>query len=141
MREYVPSPVPQELKELVAFLDSELQRIAMTLSQPKHIVPTLQNSWTNFGFGTAPAGFYKDGLGRVHLRGMIAGGTTAFGTVLFRLPADCRPAQNVYLATLSNNAGALQSAAVIVEADGDVTIANAANTYLTLSGLSFAVGT
>ena len=44
---------------------------------------TLQNGWTNYGNGYAPASYYTDSAGDIHLSGMIGGGSIAPGTVLF----------------------------------------------------------
>lgn len=52
------------------------------------IAPTLLNSWANTP-GLVPAGFMKDSLGFVHLRGRLGGGTS--GTMAFVLPAGYRP--------------------------------------------------
>lgn len=51
--------------------------------------PTLLNSWANAGGGGATAGYIKDVLGFVHLRGRISGGANS--TVAFALPAGFRP--------------------------------------------------
>lgn len=59
------------------------------LGIPNWIAPTLLNSWANASGGT-PAGYYKDPLGIVHLRGRLNGG--ANGSNLFNLPVGYRPA-------------------------------------------------
>lgn len=49
--------------------------------------PGLQNAWTGLPEAESP-GFYKDQIGIVHLRGLIAGGTGPFA---FFLPPGYRP--------------------------------------------------
>ncbi len=51
--------------------------------------PGFQHGWTNNGTYEAPAGFYKDREGVVHLTGDVAGSS---GSVIFQLPAGYRPA-------------------------------------------------
>lgn len=57
--------------------------------------PAFQNSWVNTA-GEAPASFFRDPYGIVHLRGRIQGG--ANNTVAFTLPAGYRPGYNQMLA-------------------------------------------
>lgn len=60
--------------------------------QPKFIDATLEPGFTNLGLGFRPAGFMKDTLGFVHLRGVMNcpdGENTAF-----TLPPKYRPGQN-----------------------------------------------
>lgn len=66
------------------------------------IAPTLGNSWVNFGLQYNPAGYYKDPLGIVHLRGMIKSGVLDTGA--FTLPAGYRPANTDLFSVISNNA-------------------------------------
>lgn len=55
------------------------------------ISPTLLNSWVNLGAGYATAGYKKDDLGNVEIKGTIRNGTATSGTTLFVLPAGYRP--------------------------------------------------
>jgi hypothetical protein len=54
--------------------------------------PTFYSGWKNVGFPTPTAGFYKDQLGIVHLKGEVAApsGTEQF---VFQLPPGFRPAR------------------------------------------------
>jgi hypothetical protein len=103
--------------------------------EPFHIVgdpgePAFENSWVNFGAGTPPASFYKDPLGRVHLRGTVQNGTT--GTVIFTLPVGYRPANG-------ENLPAVGAALVTVASTGTVTPFMASST-VSINGISFRAG-
>jgi hypothetical protein len=97
--------------------------------------PSLINSWANNGgVGFETAGYLKDPLGFVHLKGLLK--TGASGAVAFVLPAGFRPGgSNQYAA-----AGGGPSAAV-VEIDipsGNVTpFGTGVSTLLSLAGITF----
>lgn len=120
-------PTAETLK---AWLDARLTPEAWTNA-------TLLNSWVAFGTPFDDlAGFYKDPLGRVHLRGVIKSGAIVNGTVLFTLPAGYRPTgQKVF--GVSHHAGT--SARLDVTTTGNVQLGQAAsgNAYLSLDGVSF----
>lgn len=67
------------------------------------IAPTLLNSWTNLGGAYEPAGYYKDDMGIVHVRGIVTGGTTTLGTPILTFPAGYRPLFTIATACVSNN--------------------------------------
>lgn len=144
MRVYAKAQVPQQIDRLAAFVDEELSRLEATLSAPKFIAPTFSNNWTNYGGGYALAGFYSDGVGRVHLRGLIKAGSGA-GTI-FSLPAGFRPSATLIFPVLAqNNAGAYEMMRIDVTAGGQVDSINfiaggayGVNVWASLSGISFA---
>lgn len=88
--------------------------------------PTLASNWTNWGGGWAPAGYYKDGAGTVHLRGLLNRSTTtsSFGKTncpIFTLPAGYRPAYIMsYLAFGGGTEAGGYVATVRVDPDGTV---------------------
>jgi hypothetical protein len=92
--------------------------------------PTFLNSWVNFGGIWTDAGYYKDSLGRVHLRGLVKDGV---GAVIFNLPAGYRPATNEMFMALSNGA----VARVDVGLSGNVALSLGSASSLSLSGISF----
>lgn len=55
------------------------------------IAPSLENSWTNYGADHETAGYMKDSMGFVHLKGLVKNGTSG---VIFTLPVGYRPANN-----------------------------------------------
>ncbi len=83
--------------------------------------PTFQNSWSNYGNGFAPAAFYKDPLGRVHLKGTITHGGAS--TVAFTLPVGYRPPESVAFAATAGT-GTPKTVSVKVGSDGTVFIFN-----------------
>lgn len=94
--------------------------------------PAFANSWVNYGSGWREAGFWKDPLGVIHLRGLIKSGTV--GNAAFTLPPGFRPTLAETYAVISNGAVGRLS----VYTDGTVipeTPSN--NTYVSLSGISF----
>lgn len=143
MRTYAKAQVPQQPEKLAPFLDEELSRLEATLSAPKFIAPTLGNSWANYGASYAVAGFYMDGLGRVHLKGLIKSGASA--ATIFTLPPGFRPEQTVIFGVLAqNNAGAYEMMRIDITSAGAVVamgfIAGGAfgvNIWASLSGISF----
>lgn len=64
------------------------------------ITPTMLNGWVNYDTSWASAGYYKDSLGIVHLRGLVKNGTA--GSTIFTVPAGYRIAQPSHGATASN---------------------------------------
>lgn len=92
--------------------------------------PLFKNAWVNFGGNYAPAGFYKDPWGYVHLRGTIK--TGAATTVAFTLPPGYRPEFEKNFAC--DNAGGYGM--VIVAANGDVT-GYVGNVALSLNNINF----
>ncbi len=69
-----------------------------------HNVSTFSNGWSNYGNGWAPARYYKDACGIVHLSGMMNVGT--LGAAAFTLPAGYRPAYNLSFLTVGSAAPA-----------------------------------
>lgn len=65
------------------------------------ISPTLSNGWSNFGAPYEPIGYQIDHLGRVRLRGLIAGGT--LNTAAFVLPQGYRPSNQRTWIAITND--------------------------------------
>lgn len=94
--------------------------------------PAFTNSWTNYGSGWAPASFWRDPLGFVHLRGLVKSGTV--GNAAFTLPPGFRPKESESFVVMSNGA----VGRVDVLTDGTVTPASpSSNTWVSLSGIHF----
>jgi hypothetical protein len=123
--------------------DELLQTIQEGMSTPTWTAPTLLNSWVNYG-SSSDAGYYKDSLGRVNLRGFIKDGTVDnTNGVIFTLPAGYRPGTDLIFSALGSNAAesAAEIARIDVRANGNV-MAIPINTFVTgaycsLSGISF----
>lgn len=116
-------------------LDTEKAAIAQ---EAWHLIgaggePAFQNAWVNFGGAYETAGFFKDTLGRVHLKGLVKDGV--IGAAIFTLPAGYRPPLSQLFAVPSNDAyGHIRiTGAGVVEAPvGD-------NTWVAIDGISFSV--
>ncbi len=91
-----------------------------------------QNGWTQYGVGRASAGYFKNNLGEVILRGTIRSGT--IGAVAFTLPAGYRPVGVSGFVCRGNGGTSL----VDVASNGDVTVVAAPDsTLVDLSGIRF----
>lgn len=96
----------------------------------------LNSPWVAFGGAANVPGFYRDALGRVFLRGLVASGTNA--TTIATLPAGFRPqATNLY--SCVGSVGTEQAVRVDVTAAGAIITLSTAGTflYLSLDGISF----
>lgn len=96
------------------------------------VVPTLINAWTNSGGAFETAGYLRDPLGFVHLKGLVTGG--ASGSAAFVLPPGYRPG-----ATTVNNptAGLGITAEAQINITGNVVLFYSAATPVGLSGINF----
>jgi hypothetical protein len=98
--------------------------------------PAFGAGWSNFGGGFAPAGFYKDPLGIVHLQGLV---NTGPGAVAFTLPEGYRPSTNHYQIVAEGGAG---EAHVTVSSNGAINVFNyAAASFVSFEYINFRVGT
>lgn len=104
---------------------------ALTTADAEYTAPTLLNGWVDFGAGYNPAGYMLDGLGFVHLRGLIKLG--AMYSPAFQLPPGFRPAYDEYMATIAGNA----FASVTTTSAGDVIPWDGVNTWFSLDGITF----
>lgn len=98
--------------------------------------PDFNSSWKNFGPSFAPAGFYKDQLGIVHLQGLVD--PPGFAGAIFRLPEGYLPDQSYNFTYFGAMADSAKIVPVQVEADGDVTAATSDySASLSLDGITF----
>ena len=98
--------------------------------------PKLKSSWSNHGSGYQTAGFYRDMNDVVRLRGVLTGGNTASGALLFTLPEGHRPTAVEVFAVDSNGA----HCAIRISPDGDVRLSGVASPVsISLNGVSFRV--
>ena len=100
---------------------------ASTTSEPYHEVgapgePAFQNGWANFDtINFTTAGFYKDPLGVVHLKGTLV--NAADNSIAFQLPPGYRPSKQhlMPMGSEAPNPGGVPVAAKLeVESDGEV---------------------
>lgn len=117
-------------KVIMAFVPSHYTAKA-DVAQEDFIAPTLTNSWVNYG-EFAGAGYRKDTLGLVHLKGLVKGGAT--NNSVFTLPVGYRPAEKMLFSghsTLANSYIEINTDGTIVPSFGS------AITYLDLSAITF----
>jgi hypothetical protein len=103
----------------------------VTITQEAWTAPTLLGTWTNVGGGNEVAGFFKDSMGVIHLKGVVTGGT--INTAAFTLPVGYRPVntQN-FVADFNNAFGIIQ-----VTNAGSVIPAVGSNLNCWMSGMTF----
>lgn len=110
---------------------------ASILSQEawKPVTPQMfMNGWVNSGGWSTPAGYMKDSLGFVHLRGIVKGGT---GPLIFTLPEGYKAPYTVICVVATNN---LIAGRVTVDLTGNVSMTSGDNGYLSLDGITFQAG-
>ena len=104
------------------------------VQEPWNEVTNFLGTWVNFNPSVwATAAYYKDSLGRIHLKGLVKSGTC--GTNIFTLPSGYRPLLNLVFATSSDNA----HGRVDIKSDGSVFANSSAcsNIFVSLDGISF----
>lgn len=93
----------------------------------------LLNGWVSELGGGNAAGYMKDSLGFVHLRGFIRSGSTTPGAPIFNLPVGYRTRAAVYIPAASHDA----YGQVRADANGDVVFAAGTNIWFSLEGITF----
>ncbi len=104
-----------------------------SLQQESWQTPTLQNSWVNWGGEYNRAGYFKDSLGIVHLKGLVKNGTA---NTIFTLPAGYRPAGR-QLHGVACNPNAIGRVDILT--DGRVERVSGSNGWISLDGITFRV--
>lgn len=107
---------------------------SLVSGKPVIFAPTMLNGWVNYGDGFATAGFSKGPDNRVHLTGLIKGGTVADGTVIFTLPDGFRPAQKEIFIVFISGGG---FGRIDINDNGSVVAKIVNATYTSLGGISF----
>lgn len=96
--------------------------------------PTLLNSTVNLGLQYGPAGYWLDGQGVLHLRGIVKSWASPY---IFVLPVGYRPPYDMGIAVVSNDA----FGEIAVHTNGDVLVIVGNTAWLSLDGVSFPVTT
>ena len=105
------------------------------------VAPYGAGEWKNAGGSFAPAGFYRDLEGGVHLRGLVSMASVGYSEAeIFVLPAGYRPAHELVFATVDNDAKGSYPARVDVDPDGSVHVVSGNYTFLSLDSISFRAG-
>jgi hypothetical protein len=132
----------EDAKELFAVVNAKVD--AITQPEAFHIVdtagePPFQNGWHNFGGSFSTAGFFKDALGIVHLKGNITGGT-GNGTTAFTLPEGYRPTEDLVIPAAGGVAGPIAAnVAVLHDGQLQVTCEGLVACAIGMDGLTFRV--
>ena len=87
----------------------------LLMSEESIIIPTLLNGWLNLDGGYAQAKVKKIS-NVVYLEGVIKDGTKTDGTIIFNLPANCRPKQKI-ITTITSTKG---SCSLAIDTNGNV---------------------
>lgn len=113
----------------------------MTKPCPAHLGSwrdvTYLNGWSRYSTSWIEPGYMIDSNGRVHLRGMIAGGT--IGSPMFSIPSRFGPKNN-HLFSVRHNDNSVNGR-VDVRTNGDVVaISPTVNSWVSLDGISYTAG-
>jgi len=91
------------------------------IQQEDWIAPTLENDWTDYGSVHTPAGYYKDSLGSVHLRGLVYRNALRAPSIVFTLPSGYRPEYQQLLSIVARSStGGYTIGRVDIYTDGSV---------------------
>jgi hypothetical protein len=93
--------------------------------------PQFVNNWTNLGPPYPTAGFYKDPLGVVHLKGFV-NRSSGSGNTIFSLPPGYRTAGQEHFASAVGAAYLFTASS-----GGGIAVSPAASTQATLNGITF----
>jgi hypothetical protein len=117
------------------------ERYVTSPTEPVHLVgtegnPPFKSTFKNFGSNFAPAGFYRDQFGIVHLQGVVD--PPGFAGTIFTLPEGYLPAQSYNFTYFGAMADSEKTVPIQLEADGDVVAATSNySTSLSLDGITF----
>ena len=94
--------------------------------------PAWGTNWGNYGNSYNTGGYYRDGDGIVHLKGLVTGGSYGNSATLFTLPVGFRPGGRCLFTVITDNAhGRLD-----ITTTGQV-IPYVGSGWLSLDGISF----
>jgi hypothetical protein len=100
------------------------------LEQEEWQVPSFVNGWANYDTNWNPAGYFKDSMGIVHLRGLVKNGSST----IFTLPVGYRPEYNELhaVSTDPNLYGRID-----IYPNGNVNMIAGKNSWICLDGITF----
>lgn len=146
IREYIERLVPTFLESLTVddLRVAGSMNVIGTVNFHRVLIPVgasgaapFTNGWSNYGSTYAPAAYWKDENGLVHLEGLLKGGTLDIAA--FVLPPGYRPTKDRIFPAFSNSSAGM----VQVRVDGSVqpmTIGSASNASYGLDGIVFRTG-
>ena len=148
----INSNVPVQLhpdvnyRDMTAFVNENFRKVSTTFSElnftspdKSWVAPTFQNSWVNYGDVWETAGYRKDALGYVHLKGLVKSGTIGTSTAIFTLPAGYRPktGKALLFVCMSNNAAGRINVRNNTGDEGKVCCETGNNAWVSLDGITF----
>jgi 3D (Asp-Asp-Asp) domain-containing protein len=101
---------------------------------PPAIVPTMGNSWVNFGSGLSTAAYWKDVMNIVHLNGCIKSGT--LNATIFTLPTGYLPLGILEPTVQANSA----AGTLYIRPSGSVELGSGSNVLVSLDSITFRAG-
>lgn len=122
--------VEAKLATIISTAVSQALQIAAINATPSVLIPSLSNSWINYGSGYGGCRYYKDHNGLVTIEGLIQAGVD--GT-LFTLLPGYRPADTLMFACWSGG-GAYR---VTVDSAGAVVLSGSNTVFSSLAGIQF----
>ncbi len=93
----------------------------------------LLNGWVIYGSPWASPGYMTDSVGRVHVKGLISGGSTANGTAMATLPVGSRP--QYYMHLVDDAAGAF--GLISLDTYGNVVAKGFSNSYDSIQAMFY----
>ena len=96
--------------------------------------PAFQNGWTNYGSVFNTAGYFKDSMGIVHLKGLVRGGTIGINRAIFTLPAGYRPEKEELHPVITSETA---MGRLDIETDGKVVAYQGSPSWYSLDGITF----
>lgn len=127
LRNSTPTEVFRVTSQGNLVVTGDLSGASLTVTQQAWQAPTFVNSWVNYGSPYENAGYFKDSLGMVHMRGLVKNGTV--GAAIFTLPAGYRPEQERIYATMGGGA----FGEVRIQTTGIVLHMSGGNAYFSLA--------
>lgn len=132
-----------QISDLTAGVTEALQRVSVVEQKkaekdvPGWIKPTLLNGWVNIGSGSSTAGYYKDALGHIHIRGIVTSGVS--NSFVFKLPAGYRPKESRnFTGVYYGPSSGVMSCLVAVGVEGTVIVVfDYPPNWISLDGISF----
>jgi hypothetical protein len=105
------------------------------IQQEEWKAAAFESKWVNWGDSYNPAGYFKDSLGIVHLRGLVKSGEVGGNATIFTLPAGYRPKKRELRIVCTN---ADTSGRVDIETNGRVIPqGNINSVWVSLDGITF----
>lgn len=127
--------VYQSKGALIQFIETNMGAI----TQESWSAPTLEANWSNLGGDYVRAGYMKDSMGFVHIRGLID--CDGAGDDIFTLPAGYRPASKLIFVVLYYDNGTYRPGRIDITSAGVVSArfpsSPSAADWVSVEGITF----